>query len=79
MALHAGVHSARLRLWTAGNGVRVEVADDGAGFDPQAVPPHRYGVRESIQARMAAVGGQAEIVSAPGQGTRVLLEWSDGD
>ncbi len=32
---HAGVHRARLRLFRAGDEVRVEVSDDGAGFDPE--------------------------------------------
>ncbi|MEU8219515.1 ATP-binding protein [Micromonospora taraxaci] len=56
-------------------GVVVEVADDGPGFDPATVPPHRYGLRESIRGRMAAIGGRADVHSAPGAGTRIRLEW----
>lgn len=55
--------------------VVVEVTDDGPGFDPAGVPPHRYGLRESIRGRMAAVGGRAEVRSAPGAGTTIRLEW----
>ena len=58
-----------------GGTVAVEVFDDGPGFDPLTVPLHRFGLRESIHGRMAAVGGRAEVESAPGRGTRIRLEW----
>ncbi len=61
----------------SGNGGR-DVLDGGAGFDTATVPDHRYGVRESIGGRMAAAGGRAEVLSAPGAGTRVRLEWPYG-
>jgi signal transduction histidine kinase len=34
-----------------------------------------YGIRNSILARVAEVGGAASIDSHPGQGTRVDLRW----
>ena len=49
--------------------------DDGVGFDRSAVPTERLGVRRSIIERMAAVDGAAEVFSAPGNGTRVMLVW----
>jgi signal transduction histidine kinase len=76
---HAGVDRASVRLTASDGAVLVEVADAGAGFDPAAVPAHRYGLRGSIQERMAAVGGQARIASAPGAGTTVRLVWPGGD
>ncbi|MER7440474.1 sensor histidine kinase [Micromonospora avicenniae] len=72
---HAPGSTAELRLRQAAGGVVVEVADDGPGFDPAAVPSHRYGLRESVQGRMASIGGSARIDTAPGAGTRVRLEW----
>jgi signal transduction histidine kinase len=53
--------------------VEVNVRDRGRGFDPDAVDPDRHGVRQSIVARMAAVGGSATVRSAPGEGTEVRL------
>lgn len=50
--------------------VRVNVRDRGTGFDPE-MPSN--GISHSIVERMEAVGGTAEIKSAPGGGTEVLL------
>ncbi|MFJ6152716.1 sensor histidine kinase [Micromonospora profundi] len=72
---HAPGARAVLRLTRDAMTVVVEVVDDGPGFDPATVPPHRYGLRESIHGRMAAVGGRADVRSAPGAGTRIRLEW----
>ncbi len=55
--------------------VRVEVGDDGAGFDVGAIPAGRLGVRRSIIERVAAADGLAEIHTTPGAGTRVVLTW----
>jgi len=54
-------------------GISVFVRDRGAGFDRSAVPADRQGLRESIEGRLARVGGRATITSAPGQGTEVEL------
>ncbi len=53
--------------------VHVYVRDTGAGFDPDDIADDRLGVRESIRGRMERVGGTAEIISAPGEGTEVHL------
>ncbi|GAA2064245.1 sensor histidine kinase [Williamsia deligens] len=56
--------------------ITVTVADDGRGFDPQAVQPHRLGITVSIVGRMRQVdGGDAAVVSRPGRGTRVEITW----
>jgi signal transduction histidine kinase len=55
------------------HGVHVFVHDRGPGFDIDAIPPERRGVRESIIGRMNRVGGHAEIRSAPGGGCEVIL------
>ncbi|MET1066085.1 MAG: PspC domain-containing protein [Arthrobacter sp.] len=50
----------------------VFVKDRGPGFDPDAVPADRLGVRESIVGRMNRHGGTASIDSGP-EGTEVRL------
>jgi signal transduction histidine kinase len=57
----------------SGTAAEVFVRDEGPGFDPDAVPTERRGIRDSIAGRMAAAGGGATIDSAPGRGTEVAL------
>ena len=56
-------------------GLTVKVSDTGGGFDPAQVGADRLGIRASIVARMAAVGGVATIDSDR-RGTVVTLGWS---
>ena len=53
--------------------VEVFVKDRGDGFDPEAVSPDRFGVRESILGRVRRRGGTATVTSRPGLGTEVHL------
>jgi PAS domain S-box-containing protein len=48
--------------------LRIEIADDGVGFDP-AVPTGGQGLR-NLRNRAEHIGGRCSITSAPGQGTR---------
>lgn len=59
--------------------VTVFVRDSGPGFDPDALPEDRLGVRESIVGRMRRNGGSAVIRSEPGDGTEVELEMARSD
>jgi signal transduction histidine kinase len=49
------------------------IRDRGPGFDFDAVPAERRGLRDAVIGRMAAVGGSATVESSPGQGTEVTL------
>jgi signal transduction histidine kinase len=69
---HGGTTRAVLRVEQRGRGIAVVARDHGRGFDPAGCAKG-FGIRESIMARMAAVGGHAEVASAPGHGTRVML------
>ena len=55
------------------DGVEAFVRDRGPGFDPDAVPADRVGVRESIVGRTERHGGTATVKSVPGEGTEVRL------
>ncbi len=59
---------------TSAEGTHVEISDDGPGFDMRPKSRHRWGLGDSITARMASVGGTADIVSQPG-GTTISLVW----
>jgi signal transduction histidine kinase/phage shock protein PspC (stress-responsive transcriptional regulator) len=56
----------------------VFIDDRGPGFDPDAIPADRRGVRESIIGRMRRYGGRVEIRSEPGDGTEVELSVEGG-
>ncbi|MFF1507672.1 PspC domain-containing protein [Streptomyces sp. NPDC058326] len=62
-----------------GRTVFVSVRDRGPGFDLDAVPEDRMGVRESIIGRMQRNGGTARLRSVPGGGTEVELEMERAD
>jgi hypothetical protein len=57
------------------DGIQVEVGDTGEGFLLTSVPQERLGVRVSIMERVAGAGGEAQIDSAPGEGTIVTIRW----
>lgn len=67
-------HAAASTLTITVTDLAVELVDDGRGFDPDA-STSGHGVRESITGRMRRAGGRATIESAPGAGTRILLQW----
>lgn len=54
------------------------VRDRGPGFDPDAVPADRLGLRQSVVGRMTRHGGSAAIRSGAGEGTEVQLEMPRG-
>jgi signal transduction histidine kinase len=53
--------------------LQVFVRDRGPGFDPDAVPEDRRGLRESIVGRMARHGGRAIVHTGAGAGTEIEL------
>jgi signal transduction histidine kinase len=73
VARHASASTVEVTVMAAGAELSIMVSDDGVGFDPDAAAAGRLGVRTSIHARIAAVGGRAAIWSALGNGTTVLL------
>jgi PAS domain S-box-containing protein len=53
----------------------LEVADDGAGFDPSRLADPGAGLGlVGMRERAVAVGGSLEVLSSPGDGTRVRLK-----
>lgn len=67
---HAGPGATvSIHVSIADESLRFRVHDDGAGFDPDTVPPG-YGLL-NLRDRIAALGGQVEVTSAPGRGTTV--------
>ncbi|MGD8750967.1 MAG: sensor histidine kinase [Anaerolineales bacterium] len=71
---HARASQVSVSLSMKGGKVFLEIADDGVGFDPAALPS---GVRmglESMRERAAQIKGQVEVLSVPHGGTQVKVE-----
>lgn len=71
-ARHGGAHVVRVELLD-GRRPRLQVSDEGSGFDPANVTPRDGGGfgLVSMRERAHAVGGSFEVESRPGAGTRV--------
>jgi signal transduction histidine kinase len=72
---HAAAERVVLRLSSRDGGLKIEVADDGVGFDPSSgeLRSRHLGLT-SMEERARELGGHLEIRSAPGAGTTVALE-----
>jgi signal transduction histidine kinase len=75
-ALHNAVKHAQatrliLALSDESDALRIEITDNGIGFDPQASYAGHLGIR-SMRERTSRLGGSVEISSQPGAGTRVV-------
>lgn len=67
---HSGAGIIRLRLEGDEDRATIEVSDDGAGFDSDAVSDTGLGLR-AMRDRVAELGGTLTIESSPGAGTVV--------
>ncbi len=70
--LHARARNVDIDLRRDGDAVRLDIVDDGLGFDPAAPPVGHFGLI-GMRERAAAIGATLEITSAPGKGARLSL------
>jgi signal transduction histidine kinase len=73
--VHSHAKSATVEVVSREGSIRVEVTDDGCGFDPSAVekPVNRSGLA-AVKDRLTLAGGRMQVDSAPNGGTRVTAE-----
>jgi two-component system sensor histidine kinase UhpB len=71
VARHARADEVRIRVTADAAGVRLEISDNGQGFDTD-IPVKGFGLL-GIRERARQLDGTARIVSAPGQGTHVIV------
>jgi two-component system sensor histidine kinase DegS len=69
---HARARRAEIRLVQDEGQLKLEIRDDGIGFDPKTIPEDRFGVRGIIE-RARLFGGSARIRSEPGHGTVIAV------
>jgi signal transduction histidine kinase len=71
---HAKASHVTLALAFDDGHVRVAIADDGVGI-PEPAPDGRVGFgMDNLRRRVAAIGGEITVESAPGAGTRIEVE-----
>ncbi len=68
---HAGATAVRVSVDRVAGHMAVAVEDDGAGFDPDAVPGDTHLGLAGMRARAEKLGGRLVVRSAPGRGTRI--------
>jgi signal transduction histidine kinase len=68
---HAGAEHVAVHLVAGPDGVRVEIGDDGIGFDPNRTG-NGFGL-SGMRGRVDDVGGELDVASAPGHGTVVTV------
>jgi signal transduction histidine kinase/ABC-type uncharacterized transport system substrate-binding protein len=67
---HSGTKRAQLRLRNIGDKLFLSLCDKGIGFDPKRLETSGLGIL-SMQGRARLLGGEFEIHSTPGKGTRI--------
>jgi signal transduction histidine kinase len=73
---HANAHNAWINLSKGADRFEMVIADDGQGFEPEAVPvdgsPRSFGLA-SMRERAASLNGEVTVDSRPGRGTRIVV------
>jgi PAS domain S-box-containing protein len=72
-AKHSLAKRIEVRIGQDGQRVRLEIADDGIGFDPRANYPGHLGLR-SMGERSAQIGAKFSVRSEPGVGSVVRVD-----
>jgi ligand-binding sensor domain-containing protein/signal transduction histidine kinase len=71
---HAHASSVQIHLWFGDDLTEMQISDDGVGFEPgQNGMAGGFGI-PGMQERAKKIGGNLMIESAPGKGTRIIVE-----
>ena len=73
IARHSRATRARIELTADDDEVRLEIVDNGVGFDPAAAAASGHHGLVNLRERAAAAGGRLGIETRPGSGTRLLV------
>lgn len=75
---HSGAHNVQIKIKSVDGHYRVNISDDGRGFD--ALAYYRDGAHVNghglavMRERVESIGGKFRVLSLPGQGTEVQVE-----
>jgi signal transduction histidine kinase len=68
---HGSPRTITIRLEAPREAVALSVEDDGIGFDPAAIDPRTHFGLGLVSKRLRRLGGGLQILSSPGEGTRI--------
>jgi signal transduction histidine kinase len=69
---HARARTARVSLAVRESGLRLEVTDNGSGFEPNSLTRHASLGHAGMRERIRLVGGRLDIQSILGEGTTIV-------
>jgi signal transduction histidine kinase len=75
---HSGQKQAEVVFLGIPTHVSVTIIDGGVGFDIDAIPKDRLGLKLSVRERIEKAGGSVRIWSNPGQGAAIMLQFQQG-
>lgn len=70
---HSQAERAEVRLVQDNDQLRIQICDQGVGFESRQVPDDCFGLR-GVCERARLLGGHADIDSFPGKGTRITVD-----
>jgi signal transduction histidine kinase len=70
---HAKAHRIEVLLASSPDGTRLDIGDDGVGFDPARAAAEGHQGLTNMRVRAEALGGRLDIESEPGAGTRIRV------
>lgn len=76
VAKHSRAAEVEVCLQMESDTVKLAVCDDGRGFDPARLPPGCMGL-SILRERARAIGATLDICSRPGEGTEIVVSWTE--
>jgi signal transduction histidine kinase len=73
IARHAAADRASVTLAAEDGLVRLELIDEGRGFDPDKATEQGHHGLDNMRSRARGIGAGLEVASAPGSGTRIIV------
>jgi signal transduction histidine kinase len=71
---HAAAENVLLLFHCQPQATRLEIIDDGIGFQPHALMGGHFGL-ENMRERAQLIAADLEVASQPGEGTQITLSW----
>jgi PAS domain S-box-containing protein len=73
---HAEATEVGIALDCSQSGIELRICDDGRGFNPSTIPAGHFGLGFMAE-RIEKIGGTLSIDSKPGEGTQIVVRWSE--